>query len=297
MDQEKASKVTIFWAVMWSLMFIFSCLITYFSISIEKKFSLPVKTSFLIFLCTIVKIINSGLTFYDSTTTFEEGLLSFLRNAPSFLLLSSFLAIVLFWIQMYHDPNKMKMKKKVDPDSCFSFMAKPLYFIIILIQITFVLLIAIADARYPNYSFFYKVVTFFSRTFTIILSISFSAAFLIYGFLVGRKQTNSVYIFYTMAMLLGITFLGNGIHVFLISFIIPIVNSNQLLVATSVDNVIDIFISLEILILVYMDSKARKQFYIKQEAEKDFNNSHSTKTPHSPPQNPKQTTTAYCSAA
>jgi len=206
MDQDKASKITIFWAIMWSLIFIFSCITTYFSISIEKKFSLPVKTSFLIFLCTIVKIINSGLTFYNSTKVFEEGVLSFLRNAPSFLLLSSFLAIVLFWIQMYNDPNKMKIKKKVDPDSCFSFMAKPLYFTIILIQIIFVLLLAVADARYPNYSFFYKVVTFFSRTFTIVLSISFSAAFLIYGFLVGRKQTNSVYIFYTMALLLGVTF-------------------------------------------------------------------------------------------
>eukprot|EP01133_Synstelium_polycarpum_P004396 gene4396-5145_t len=95
-----------------------------------------------------------------------------------------------------------------------------------------------------------------------MMSISFSAAFLIYGFLVGRKQNNS-FQFYSCAIILGLSFLGNGINVFLVSFIIPIITTEQLVIVTAIDNLIDALISAEIIYLVYIDTKSKIQARMK----------------------------------
>ncbi|KYQ94477.1 hypothetical protein DLAC_04777 [Tieghemostelium lacteum] len=251
-----AKKVYIFWIIIWFVVLVISSLITYKSLKIEKRLSLPTKTSILIVFCSIGKILNIGLSFYETSNKVEIGILSFIRNSPSFLLLSSFLIVVLFWIQMYHDPVTYQNRR-----SCCSFIIKPLYVLIVTVQIAFVVLLSIAEAKFSSMHIYYKSVYFFSRLYTIVMSISFSIAFLVYGFLVGKKQQiQSTRIFYSSAIILGLTFLANGIHVFTISFLVPIVTFKQIMVVTSIDNIIDIFISLEIVILVYLDAKAKKKF-------------------------------------
>ncbi|EFA81376.1 hypothetical protein PPL_05360 [Heterostelium album PN500] len=125
-----------------------------------------------------------------------------LFKLAEFLFFTVGIITISYRISTYHDPEVVKKKNGFG-----SKLVIPIYFTIISIHLLMLVLVGISEG-YKSNRMFYQSTRFFTRMYSIVMSVSFSAAFLIYGFLVGRQHNNS-FQFYSCALVLGLSFLAN----------------------------------------------------------------------------------------